>query len=166
VLLKEFRGGLLIQRRDKFSMPRRSIALLSCEGMHSNRASCPYDEANPTMLTLVHGDGEPSEVRHLRNARPAALDMARRPNLLRVPFDRGEVQLAARGVDLTLDITAKHFDVTGHLRLEHACGTLTRVEAQHLVAALVAFLARTPGRSGSCMMPPFHSQRDMMASRL
>ena len=147
MLLKEFRGGLLIQRRDEFSMPRRSIAPLSCEGMHSNRASCPYDEANPTMLTLVHGEGDPSEVRHLRNARPAALVTARRPNLLRVPFDRGEVQLAARGVDLTLDITAKHFDVTGYPRREHACGTLTRVEAQHLVAALVAFLARTPGTS-------------------
>jgi hypothetical protein len=115
--------------------------------MHSNRASCPYDEANPTMLTLVHGEGDPSEVRHLRNARPTALVTARRPNLLRVPFDRGEVQLAARGVDLTLDITAKHFDVTGYPRCEHACGTLTRVEAQHLVAALVAFLARTPGTS-------------------
>ena len=83
----------------------------------------------------------------MRNARPAALVTARRTNLLRVPFDRGEVQLAPRGVHLMLDITAKHFDVTGYLRREHACGTLTRVEAQHLVAALVAFLARTPGTS-------------------
>ena len=128
-------------------MPRRSIAPLSCEGMNSNRASCPYDEANPTMLTLVHGEGDPPEVRHLRNGRPTALVTAHRAKLWRVPFNRGEVQLAARGVDLMLDISAKHFDVTGYPRREHACGTLTRDEAQHLVAALVAFLARTPGTS-------------------
>ena len=52
----------------------------------------------------------------------------------------------ARGTDLVLDITARHFDTAGCPRREHAYGTLTRVETQHLIAALVAFLASTPDR--------------------
>jgi hypothetical protein len=70
-----------------------------------------------------------------------------RNSILRVSFTRGEIQLAARGADLTLDITAKHFDVAGYLRLEHACGRLTRIEAQRLIAALLAFLASTTDTS-------------------
>jgi hypothetical protein len=37
--------------------------------------------------------------------------------------------------------------VAGHLRLEHACGRLTRIEAQRLIAALLAFLASTTDTS-------------------
>ena len=44
-----------------------------------------------------------------------------------------------------LDITARHFDTSGHPRREHAYGTLTRIETQHLVAALVALLASNRG---------------------
>ena len=47
--------------------------------------------------------------------------------------------------DLVLDITARHFDTAGYPRQEHAYGILTRVETQRLIAALVAFLASTPG---------------------
>ncbi len=97
------------------------------------------------MLTLVHGEGDLPEVPHSHYVHSADLVTACRTGLLRVAFDRGEVQVAARGADLTLDITAKHFDVTGYPRREHACGTLTRVETQRLVAALVAFLASNPG---------------------
>jgi hypothetical protein len=107
------------------------------------------------LLTLVRGEGDPPEVRHRPSAHPADLLTAGRTGLLRVPFDRGEVQLAARGTDLTLDITAKHFDVTGYPLLEHACGTLTRVETQHLIAALVAFLACTPGTPEAACNPSF-----------
>jgi len=63
---------------------------------------------------------------------------------LRIPFNRGEVQLVARGADLMLDITAQHYDVTGHARREHAWGTLTHSETQHLILALLAFLAEPP----------------------
>ena len=70
----------------------------------------------------------------------------------------------ARGADLTLDITAKHFDVAGYPRREHACGTLTRVETQHLIAALVAFLASTPG-TRKLHDASVSFQRDVMASR-
>jgi hypothetical protein len=76
-----------------------------------------------------------------------------RTSILRVAFTRGEIQLAARGADLTLDITAKHFDVAGYLRLEHACGRLTRVEAQRLIAALLAFLASTTDTSDMAERP-------------
>jgi len=44
-----------------------------------------------------------------------------------------------------LDITARHFDTAGCPRREHAYGTLTRVETQRLIVALVSFLASTPG---------------------
>ena len=64
---------------------------------------------------------------------------------MRVPFGDGQVQLVARGTDLVLDITAQHYDTAGCPRREHAYGTLTRVETQRLIAALVAFLASTPG---------------------
>ena len=52
----------------------------------------------------------------------------------------------ARGTDLVLDITARHFDTAGYPRQEHAYGILTRVETQRLIVALVAFLASTPAR--------------------
>jgi hypothetical protein len=129
-------------------MPRGSITPLLRDGVHSYQASRSRDEArDSTMLTLVHDECDPPEVRHRRDAHPADLVTACRTGLIRVPFSRGEVQLAARGADLTLDITAKHFDVTGYPRREHACGTLTRVETQRLIAALVVFLASTPGTS-------------------
>ena len=127
-------------------MPRGSIAPVLCE----YRAFHPRDKARAsTMPTLVRGEGDPPEMRHRRNAHRADLVTACRTGLLRVPFNRGEVQLAARGADLTLDITAKHFDVTGYPLREHACGTLTRIEAQRLIAALVTFLANTPGTPGA-----------------
>ena len=70
-----------------------------------------------------------------------------RNSILRVAFTRGVTQLAARGADLTFDTIAKHFDVAGYLQLEHACGRLTRVEAQRLIAALLAFSASTTDTS-------------------
>ena len=96
------------------------------------------------LLPLARGEGVPPKGRHLRAARTAGHATVYRNSILRVAFTRGEIQLAARGADLTLDITAKHFDVAGYLRLEHACGRLTHVEAQRLIAALLAFLASTP----------------------
>jgi hypothetical protein len=99
------------------------------------------------LLPLARGEGDQPKGRHLRAVRPACHSTVYRNSILRVAFTRGEIQLAARGADLTLDITAKHFDVAGYLRLEHACGRLTRVEAQRLIAALLAFLAGTTDTS-------------------
>jgi hypothetical protein len=97
--------------------------------------------------SLARIKGDPPNGRPLRTIRTAGHATACRNSILRVEFTRGEVQLAARGADLTLDVTAKHFDVAGYLRLEHACGRLTRIEAQRLIAALLAFLASTTDTS-------------------
>jgi hypothetical protein len=135
-------------------MQRGSNAPVLSKDARRNRPFRPRDESrDSTMLTLVHGEGDPREVQHLRYLHPADLVAARRTGPLRVAFNRGEVQLAGRGADLTLDITAKHFDVTGYPRLEHACGTLTRIETQRLVAALVAFLASNPGTPEAARYP-------------
>jgi hypothetical protein len=126
-------------------MQRGSNASVLSKDARRNRPFRPRVEArDSTRLTLVHGEGDPPEVRHLRSVHPADLVAACRTGLLRVAFARGEVQLAGRGADLTLDITAKHFDVAGYPRREHASGTLTRVETQRLVAALAQFLASGP----------------------
>jgi hypothetical protein len=111
---------------------------------HADRylASRPGHKAI-ALLPLAHGEGDPTKGLHVRTARPADPAAASRNSILRVEFTRGEVQLAARGADLTLDITAKHFDVAGYPRREHAYGRLTRVEAQRLIAALLV-LASTP----------------------
>ena len=96
------------------------------------------------MLTRVHGEVRSIEVPHRLHAPAVNVGPTCRTGLLRVPFGSGEVQLVARGMDLVLDITARHFDTTGYPRREHAYGTLTRGETQRLIAALVAFLANTP----------------------
>jgi len=97
------------------------------------------------MLTWAYGEVGSIEVPHRLHASAVDVGTTCRPGPLRVPFGSGEVQLVARGVDLVLDITARHFDTTGYPRREHAYGTLTRGETQRLIAALVAFLANTPG---------------------
>ena len=102
-----------------------------------------YGREAVALLSVARAEGDQPKGRHLRVVRPAGRATVYRKSILRVAFTRGEIQLAARGADLTLDITAKHFDVAGYLRLEHACGRLTRVEAQRLIAALLAFLAST-----------------------
>jgi hypothetical protein len=99
------------------------------------------------LLPLARGEGDQPKGRKLRAVRPAGHATVYRNSILRVAFTRGEIQLTARGADLTIDITAKHFNVAGYLRLEHACGRLTRVEAQRLIAALLAFLASTTDTS-------------------
>jgi hypothetical protein len=57
------------------------------------------------------------------------------------------------GADLVLDITARHYDVAGYARREHAWGTLTRSETQHLITALVAVLAEAPDLADACDLP-------------
>ena len=104
------------------------------------------------LFPLAHGEGDPTKGGHVRTARPAGPAAACQNSILRVEFTRGEVQLAARGADLTLDITAKHFDVAGYPRREHACGRLTRVEAQRLITALLVFLASTPDNPAASEM--------------
>jgi hypothetical protein len=97
------------------------------------------------MLTWVHGEVGSTEMPHRPHAPAVDVGTTCRTGPLRVPFGSGEVQLVARGVDMVLDITARHFDTTGYPRREHAYGTLTRGETQRLIAALVAFLANIPG---------------------
>jgi hypothetical protein len=97
------------------------------------------------MLTLVHGEVGSTDVPCRLDAPTGDLCAARQIGPLRVPFGDGQVQLVARGADLVLDITARHFDTAGCPRREHAYGTLTRVETQRLIVALVSFLASTPG---------------------
>jgi hypothetical protein len=80
------------------------------------------------LLPLARGEGDQPKGRHLRTVRPAGHATAYRHSILRVAFTRGEIQLAARGADLTVDITAKHFDVAGYLRLKHACGRLVTAQ--------------------------------------
>jgi len=98
------------------------------------------------MLNLVHGEVGSTEMQRRFDA-PAGDRCAAAPRFgaLRVPFGSGEVQLVTLDTDLVLDITARHFDTAGYPRQEHAYGILTRVETQRLIAALVAFLASTPG---------------------
>ena len=129
------------------SMPRRSIRTLLVHGMHSHRASGAM-RRRPNNAYI--GSWRRRPVRGAASATRPAVDRvhsAPAGTSCGCHLVSGEVQLVARGVDLALDITAKHFDMTGYPRREHACGTLTRVETQRLIAALVAFLASTPGTS-------------------
>ena len=119
-------------------MSRRSIAPLLRETPRLGLCDEPWEMPSFKLIQVdANSSGEGP-------AHRVAETTAHRHGLRRVPFNRGEVQLVARGTDLTLDITAKHYDVTGFARREHAWGTLTRLETQHLIEALVAFLASTP----------------------
>jgi hypothetical protein len=128
-------------------MSRGSDVPPLCESADRYSASRHRREAAAALLSVARAEGDQPKGRHLRAVRPAGHATVYRNSILRVAFTRGEIQLAARGADLTLDITAKHFDVAGYLRLEHACGKLPRVEAQRLIAALLAFLASTTDTS-------------------
>ena len=119
-------------------MSRRSIAPLLRETLRLGLSDEPWEAPAlelPQTGSNSSGEGPPHR---------AAEIMAHRGSPRRVLFNRGEVQLVARGADLTLDITAKHYDVAGCARREHAWGTLTRLETQHLITALVAFLSELP----------------------
>jgi hypothetical protein len=100
--------------------------------------------ADYAFCEAVYGEVGSIEVPHRLHAPAVDVGTTCRTGPLLVPFGSGEVQLVARGGDLVLDITARHFDTTGYPRREHAYGTLTRGETQCLIAALVAFLANTP----------------------
>jgi hypothetical protein len=124
-------------------MPCGSDVPPLCERADRSSASRHRREAVAALLSVARAEDDQPEGRHSRAVRRAGYATVYRNSIRRVAFTRGEIQLAARGADLTLDITARHFDVAGYLRLEHACGRLTRVEAQRLIAALLAFLAST-----------------------
>jgi len=120
-------------------MSRRSIAPLLRESLRLGLSDEPWEA--PTLKRLQVGANSSGGE---GPARRAAEVTAHRRSPRRVPFNRGEVQLVARGTDLTLDITAKHYDVAGCARREHAWGRLTRLETQHLITALVAVLSELP----------------------
>jgi hypothetical protein len=121
-------------------MSRGSDAPPLCESAHIYLAS-RYGREAVALLTLARGEGDQPKGQHLRAVRPAGHATVCRNSILRVAFTRGEIQLSARGGDLTLDLTAKNFDIAGHPRREYACGGLTRDDAQPLIAAPEAFLA-------------------------
>jgi hypothetical protein len=123
------------QPRRTFDMSRRTVAPL----LRDNHVLALCKSSSTLELLSIDEDraGE-GTVPRATGTEP----LRRHP--LRIPFHRGEVQLVSRGADLVLDITARHYDVAGYVRREHAWGRLTRSETQHLINALVAVLAEAP----------------------
>ena len=78
-----------------------------------------------------------------------------RASILRVAF--------TRSADLTLDIIAMHFDVAAHPRRELVIGSLTRIEAQRFIAAIVAFLTGTTDTSEMADRPGLRISHDSPA---
>jgi len=117
-------------------MSRRSIAPLLRD--NHGLALCDRMQNSPTLKLLSVDADRTGE---------GAVQCGITPHcrrLLRIPFNRGEVQLVSRGADLVLDITAQHYDVAGYARREHAWAALSRSETQHLILALATFWPSHP----------------------
>ena len=110
-------------------MSRRSIAPRLCN--NEGLALCHETQGSPT-LKLLSVDGDRAREGAMRRAAGIT------------PHRCRPLRMVARGADLMLDITAEHYDVTGYARRRHAWGALISSETQHLILALLAFLAEPP----------------------